>query len=128
MVLTASTRERPPTALRASRKNCCSADSGRQPAKSRVNPTEPNAWIIGFMLRRSINRRPAQPDEIGLTTWRSLGHNTRRMICMVRPADPVVHIGGRGMTFVRRSFVLAGLALLLGASIAQAQTTGSITG
>jgi hypothetical protein len=32
------------------------------------------------------------------------------------------------MTFVRRIFVLASLALLLGAPIAQAQTTGSITG
>ena len=32
------------------------------------------------------------------------------------------------MTFVRRIFVLASLAILLGAPLAQAQTTGSITG
>src|SRR6188508_2468723 len=38
------------------------------------------------------------------------------------------HTGGRGMTIVRRIFVLCSLALLLGAPIAQAQTTGSITG
>src|SRR4029453_9773752 len=34
----------------------------------------------------------------------------------------------RGMTSVRRIFVLAALAILLGAPLAHAQTTGSITG
>jgi hypothetical protein len=38
-----------------------------------------------------------------------------RIYWTVRTPFPIVHTGGMGMTIVRRIFVLAGLALLLGA-------------